>query len=781
MCVSKLQSVKMRLLIILFLAFNASAQIGTGQWRLHTPAYYAKDVVANGSKIYTAYGNGVSEYDRSSSELTTWDAVSGLSDISISCLGFSSSQNAVFIGYENGNIDKLKDNEVTNLPSIVLAQVQGSKKIHKIVEYNNFLYFATGFAIVKIDPSKNEVKETYYPTNGNDAILDIAFRNDTVFALAEDRLYFGLSSSPILADPSSWTEDSRVPVISGEKYKDIEVAEGALYVSRINTAYGQDSIFVIGSNAMSNAVTESFAMEINSLQKIGGKLAVNYVDILVVYNQNMSMSEAVYTYGSVSPRPKASVKLDNTFFIADAELGLVMVEGITGQRIAIEGPPNDTYYSMDWSKGRLAIVSGGLSGIFHTYSSGGVCVFNDEKWTGYNATIIPEWNGAPIYDYLGVSVNPTDPDEIAVGTFSSVPLTIINDGVADTLTAYNSDLGEHTNGSGETFISDLQYDNSGNLWVVNGMASSMPLKVLTKDGAWYSMNTGSSTMNKFSRRLDIDGNGNKWFALNNVGLIGFNDGGSIDDPGDDKKVILNTGESSGALPSLEINAIAVDMDNEVWIGTDNGFAVLYNSSSAFDALPGDYNAQRIKIEFEGNVEYVLGATNITAIEVDGANRKWFGTANAGIILLSEDGLEIIEQHTTDNSPLISNAIIDLEMDQSTGELFIVTDKGLISYRTDATEGKDNYDEVTVFPNPKRPDYDGPITIQGIKFDSDVKITDAAGRLVYQTTSNGGTATWNGRGINGEKVSTGIYLIWTAPNDPDVKGRKVGKVLVVNEP
>ena len=223
----------------------------------------------------------------------------------------------------------------------------------------------------------------------------------------------------------------------------------------------------------------------------------------------------------------------------------------------------------------------------------------------------------------------------------------------------------------------------------------------------------------------------------------------------------------------------VDFDNEIWIGTDNGFAVLYNSNGAFDAGYGEYNAQRIKLEFEGNVEYVLGATDITDIEVDGANRKWFGTSNAGIILLSADGLEIIEQHTVENSPLISDNILDLELDQNTGELFIVTDQGLISYRTDASIGKNNYDEVTVFPNPARPDFDGPITIQGIKYDSDVRITDIAGNLVYETTSNGGTATWNGRTLQGEKVTTGVYLIWTAPNDPEVKGRKVGKVLVVN--
>ena len=130
----------------------------------------------------------------------------------------------------------------------------------------------------------------------------------------------------------------------------------------------------------------------------------------------------------------------------------------------------------------------------------------------------------------------------------------------------------------------------------------------------------------------------------------------------------------------------------------------------------------------------------------------------------------------ENSPLISNNIKDLQLNQKTGELFIITDQGLISYRTDATYGVNDYEKVEVFPNPVRPEYSGPITIQGIKYDSDVKVTDVSGNLVYQTTSNGGTATWSGKTLNGEPVATGVYLIWTAPNSG--KGRKVGKVAII---
>jgi ligand-binding sensor domain-containing protein len=231
------------------------------------------------------------------------------------------------------------------------------------------------------------------------------------------------------------------------------------------------------------------------------------------------------------------------------------------------------------------------------------------------------------------------------------------------------------------------------------------------------------------------------------------------------------------LPSNKITALAADFDGELWIGTEAGFAVLYNANGAFGASPGDFDAQRIKVPFEGNTEYVLGEAHISDIEVDGGNRKWMATANAGLILLSPDGTEIIRQYNTENSPIISNTIYDIEMNHETGELYIVTDLGLISLRVDASYEDPTYEQMTVFPNPVRPDYNGPITLQGIRYNSDVKVTDAAGNVVYKTQSNGGTATWHGLNSNGEKVPTGVYFFWTAMN---VQGgeNKVAKVLVI---
>ena len=765
---------------LLLLNFGLSAQVGTGEWRLHVPNKKAIDVVVEGNLVFAAFENGLQEYDTGANETSLWTDVNGLSDINLTCLGHDASQKALFIGYNNGNIDKIVDNKVTNIPAIRLAQVPGNKRINKIVLNQGFVYFATSFSIVKIDPLKNEVKETFYPTLEGSAILDIAFRGDSIFALTSEKLLRANINNIALGDPSQWVVDTRIAVLTINTYKDIEIISDQLFVLQQNEAYGLDSVFHVTNTGKTTVYNEPFSIEINSLTTDENRLVINSDGAVYIVNLDYTYNKVYSAYSfNTWVSAENSCTVSGVTWVADKSLGLFEINNqYSLTPYPFEGPPKKDFYSMDWQKGKLAVVGGGLSSTASTYGSAGLYLFEDEKWSLRDKTNMTMWSTANIWDYLAVSIDPTTSDNIAIGTYSQVPISIMDNSgqVSKTFTPANSTLQFTELTSTNAMITSITYDESGNLWVLNGYTNT-PLNVYTKAGDWYAYDSGNAAENKFSKKLTVDYNGNSWFSIDGSGLFGYNPNETFADISDDKKINLNNGEVTGALPSNTVNAIAVDFDNEIWIGTDNGFAVLYNSANSFDAVAGDYNAQRIKVEYEGNIEYVLGNTNITDIVVDGANRKWFATANSGIILLSADGLEVIEQHTTENSPLISNNILDLTLNQSTGELFIITDKGLISYRTDATYEDPTYDNVTVFPNPARPDFEGPITIQGIRYNSDIKITDVAGNLVYQTTSNGGTATWNGKTITGEKVTTGVYLIWTAANEG--KGRKVGKVMVVH--
>jgi hypothetical protein len=431
---------------------------------------------------------------------------------------------------------------------------------------------------------------------------------------------------------------------------------------------------------------------------------------------------------------------------------------------------------MDALNGKLAIASGYLLAKLPAFSKNGIHFFENENWTFTDVYEQNCWEGTNIFDFLDVSINPKNPEEYATCTYSEVPITVFKNNQGQVFTDTNSTIEFTSFGNGWSLVSDVCYDEKGNLWALNGYCEK-PLNVRGTDGVWTNFDLGTAAKNKFTKKMIVDFDGNIWSATDNAGLFGYNYNNSLTNTADDKRIQIKTGVNSGDLPSDNITAIAADFDGEIWIGTDAGFAILYNGSNSFNAAEGEYDAQRVKVKFEGNVEYVLGSTHITDIEVDGGNRKWIATANAGILLLSSNGSEIIEQHTTDNSPLISDVIYDIKLDQTTGELFIITDKGLVSYRTTATYEDPEYASTTVFPNPVRPTYFGPVTIQGIRYNSDVKITDVAGNLVYKTVSNGGTATWDCKNLNGERVATGVYLIWTGMNEG--KGKKVGKVLVVN--
>jgi len=152
----------------------------------------------------------------------------------------------------------------------------------------------------------------------------------------------------------------------------------------------------------------------------------------------------------------------------------------------------------------------------------------------------------------------------------------------------------------------------------------------------------------------------------------------------------------------------------------------------------------------------LNDESINAIAVDGANRKWIGTASSGLYLMSSDGKETIEHFTAENSPLLSNNVIAIATNDENGEVFIGTDGGLVSYQSDAAKGMNHLSEAYVYPNPIRPGFDGVITIAKLSDNSTVKITDTAGNLICTTLSNGGIAIWDGNDAYGKKVRSGIY-------------------------
>ena len=278
--------------------------------------------------------------------------------------------------------------------------------------------------------------------------------------------------------------------------------------------------------------------------------------------------------------------------------------------------------------------------------------------------------------------------------------------------------------------------------------------------------------------LIITQSNKKWVVLpratNEPGILVFDDNNTLDYTTDDKVKKLTFSSGRGAICGSEIFSIAEDKNGEVWVGTDKGICVFYSPDAVFSNE--NYDAQQIKIEQDGNIQYLLETEIVTAITVDGANRKWIGTLNSGVYFMSSDGTQQLEHFTKENSPLFSNAISSLAINPEDGEVFIGTDLGIISYRSTATEGVESCD-IFAFPNPVNNKYEGVVAIKGLTQDASVKITDVSGSLIYQTKALGGQAIWNGKNLKGEKAASGVYMVFSTAADGSESCST--KILIVN--
>lgn len=767
-------------LLIASIVFSSAAfsQLGTGQWRMHVAAAQAIDVAYGSGLAMAALGTGVIEYDEAAGESKIYNDQNGLSDIRVSCIIYEPGTKSFFIGYENGNIDQLyTDGSIVNIPAVKLATVPGNKRINSFTVRNGRVFAATGFAIVVLDPVKHEVKDTYYPFSIPKNYQSVVFLNDSIYVLHNDGLVRALESNILLGNPNNWNVDPRVNAPALDvSYASASAYNSEIYILTKKQTYGGDSIMKVTSSGLQLFIGNAFDMEIQRFQIVNNKFGVSFSDTYILFNEDASIFFGTSSYSNPSPQILGAAFDGTNYWLADNKNGLVRYDTYGNAKIiSREGPPKNDFFSINGQDGKIVVTGGTIDRIELNYSLAGAYTMKDETWTLFDKTNqAPKWDNE-VWAIGSAAINPKDLDEVALGGYCANGLSIAHGSqITDVYNASNSILENTTVGNNQMCINALEYDGDGNLWIANAYAMK-PLKVKTAGGSWYEMATPNTASAVFITKLAIDYNGNKWLGVYGKGLMGYKDNGTISNTSDDISKLMQTGSGSGNLPSNNVTALAVDFDNEIWIGTDNGLAVLYSSSGIFNTA-GTTDVSRILVTYDGNVEMLLGSSYISDIEIDGGNRKWIGTAESGVFLVSADGQEVIANFNKDNSPMISNNVLDMEFNQLTGELFIITDNGMVSYRADATYEDPTYASTVVFPNPVKPDYFGPITIQGIKYGSDVRITDAAGNLVYKTVSNGGTATWNGKRLTGEDVSSGVYFIWTAPTTG--KGKKVGKVVVI---
>jgi ligand-binding sensor domain-containing protein len=380
-----------------------------------------------------------------------------------------------------------------------------------------------------------------------------------------------------------------------------------------------------------------------------------------------------------------------------------------------------------------------------------------------------------VYDAKSMTkiiVNPTDEKQVYASSFFSGLLKIEDDVPQFLYNEKNSGL-ESITTEGPNYIdvriNGTAFDKTGNLWVTNSRIKN-GLKVLRTNGQWgsYPMTSIIDDAEASSyANIVIDRNSVKWIATNRDGVIGFNDATNTF-----KKMTF--GADAGNLPIADVRSIAIDTKNQLWIGTTKGLRVLSNVSSFQNE--SQLKANPIIIMEDNLAQELLYEQFITSIAVDGANNKWIGTTDSGVFMVSPNGQETKYHFTINNSPLPSNVINDIKINSTTGEVFIATNKGMISFKGIATDANEDLNNVYVYPNPVRPTYSGTVKVAGLIDKANIKITDIEGNLVYETTSEGGTIEWDTTAFGRYKVASGVYMIFISAQDGGET--KVKKVMII---
>jgi hypothetical protein len=405
----------------------------------------------------------------------------------------------------------------------------------------------------------------------------------------------------------------------------------------------------------------------------------------------------------------------------------------------------DVGLDLTFGEGKMYFIHGGYSSTLQPLQNSGIFdVFENGQWTSVNVSA---------KDLTSIAFSPTS--TAFTGSFGYGVIQHDNTGIV-TWDESNSSLININPPGRNVTITDLVYNSEG-LWVLNyGAAQSLHL--YSAQNQWQSFSFPYPQA-KYPLKLISDSNDNIWQIIDpneGGGLLVYN---SIDKDFN----YLTSLDNNGELPNNNVLSIKEDRDGYVWVGTEEGVAYFY-----------DRNSDAIKPIFENR--FLLRDEKVKAIAVDGGNRKWMGTER-GVWLFSPTGEALIENFNSSNSPLPSNNIIAIEVNPLNGEVFIATDKGLASYRSNATDAKIPSDNVKIFPNPVYREYSGLVGISGLAMDAIVKITDVSGKLIYQTQANGGTASWNVQDVNGRRVNTGIFLVYAIAEDGSES--VVGKIAIVN--
>ena len=772
--------------ILLSMHSYSQSDIAVGQWKTYFNYSSGCDVDRIDNHIFYASTSSLVRVDVQTGDINHIGKTEGLSDVGIQCSRANQSTKTVVVCYKNSNIDLYQNGKITNIPDIYNKQISGSKTINSIFTYDKYAYLACEFGVVILDLKKKSVADSWFfrQSNKDYPVKDLVIVQDgTVYAATDHALFKNNINNPNIKNMATWEQILNINTPNNTLFKQLAIFNDNLYIMKAD-----ERTVIIDSTPIVRHENTIYSYNNNVWEKdtsftFDEQQKDDFRYMFIRSSQNRLIVACNYGIKSYFAEPAHSgLQTDNFFYYGwdyvtaihgkDNTIYMVspyggLLRGSSGHTDSynIQGPAQGAVSAMDWKNSKLVTAHNSMKRWIPNWNQGFVSSLENKTWSVVD-------NG---YDMIDVAIAPYDNSIVFVASFVLGLFEYRDNYVYARYDNNNAPFSLLVDSS--VRITSPVFDEKGNLWMGN-WGSSSALVVRMRDGTWKSFTIPFEGI-RYVGKIFIDSRNILWITCQTESrLVLFNHNGTPDNTADDQWAILNLSVPPEKGDFNNIHSIAEDRysdNNKIWIGTDNGLKY-YSSPSRMMENP-NILPEPVYVTKDSLTELVLSSEVIRCIKIDGGNRKWIGTDNAGVFLLSPDGKYEIFHFTTENSPLLSNTILDIEIDGETGEVYFGTENGLISFRYTATDAKESYyKELKIFPNPVREDFNGYIIIEGLKGNSEVKITDAEGGMVYRTISNGGTASWDGRRFDGKKAATGVYFVFV--NDETGMERKAGKILFI---
>lgn len=755
-------------------AFLPAQQRELGTWKTFMPYGNSLGVFDAGDYVYSVASKTVFSYEKNTGAIQIYDKANGLSDVGIKTANYDPATKVLAIAYNNSNLDFIYNGtDIYNIPDIKNKNSVSAVSIYSISFYNGHAYVSSDIGISVIDLARKEISNTYIigATGEQVKVYSTAVDGQNIYAATEQGVKKAVYTSANLQDYNNWTVYDTTQHLPKKKATWV-----ACYNHNVYAVIGSnncDSLFMLVDTLWSNIYFEN-THTFSSLSPLNDQLYFTTWNNAVNTGKfgKIDVAGNLSTMATNHARPIAWFESASVNWLGDLWGGLFKSVNGTEERIAPDGPGSASVYDIDIANSTVNIAPGGVDDAWgFAWNFDGFFQYKNNSWSVAN-----QFTYAPLVSYSDILCSATSSvtGKTYFGSFLSGLIELDGSGNIQLYNKTNSILEGAMGDTARTKISAMTADREGNIWIGNANAPK-PFKMIPANGGAWKAYTVPYFI-EVVKKIVIDQYGQLWAPVrrSGEGILVWNNNGTPDDQSDDVSRILGSGTGNGGLPEARVYSIVEDKEGNIWAGTAQGIGVFYCPGSVLTSNGCD--ADQIKVERDGYVGYLFGTESVRALAVDAANRKWVGTTN-GLWLISDDGKTELLKFTVDNSPLPSNQITDIAIDDLTGEVFIGTLGGLVSYQGDAIGKCTNCKDALVYPNPVKPDYDGPIAIKGLTENAYVKITDISGTLVYQGRANGSQMIWNGKGYNGNRAKSGVYLVFSSTDLG--KEREVGKILIAN--